>query len=130
MRTKFLPGLFATSLLLAVGAPACGGGGDPGAGGSATASATTGAGGEAVSDGNDDFATAEKLSVGAPIEAFLEPWSDQDFYVFQGSKGQALALSIKAQEVPFDPHAIDTALTLFDASKSRIAENDTPLPRS
>ncbi len=133
MRTRFLPGLCATSLLLTFGAPACSGGGGAGAGGSGTSVTTTssvtttGAGGE--SDGNDDFATAEKLTIGAPIDAFLEPGSDQDFYVFQGSKGQALALSIKAQEVPFDPHTIDTALTLFDASKSRIAENDQPSPR-
>lgn len=131
MRTRFLPGLFATSLLLAFVAPACSGGGDPGAGGAATTSVTTttGTGEEVVSDGNEDFATAEKLTLGAPIEAFLEPWSDQDFYVFQGSKGQALSFSIEAQGVPFDPHVIDTALTLFDASKSRIAENDQPIPR-
>ena len=131
MRTRFLPGLFATSLLLTFGAPACSGGGGAGAGGSGTTSATTtGAGGEGGSDGNDDFATAEKLPLGGSIDAFLEPWSDQDFYVFQGSKGQALALSIKAQEVPFDEHVIDTALTLFDATKTRIAENDQPIPRT
>jgi hypothetical protein len=131
MRTRLLPGLFATSLLL-VGASACGGGGATGAGGSAATSsvtATTGAGGDGGSDGNDDFATAETLTVGTPVDAFLEPWSDQDFYVFQGVKGQALALTIKAEETPFDPHTIDTVLTLYDASKQRIAENDEPIPR-
>ena len=137
MRTRLLAGLFAASLLLTLGAPACGGGGTGGEGGSTTSSATTssattttGAGGEEQRDGNDDFTTAEKLDVGASIDAFLEPWSDQDFYVFQGSKGQALSFSIKAEEVPFDPRTIDTALTLFDAAKTRIAENDQPVPQS
>jgi hypothetical protein len=135
MRTRLLPGLFATSLLLILGAPACGDGGTGGEGGSTTSSvtssstSTTGAGGEAESDGNDDFGTASELTVGASIDAFLEPWSDQDFYVFQGSKGQAISFSIKADEVPFDNYTIDTALTLFDAAKSRIAENDQPVPQ-
>ncbi len=132
MRMRLLPGLFTTALLLpfAVG---CGDGGTPGAGGSggttssATTTTTTGSGEE---DGNDDFATAEKLTVGAPIDAYLEPWSDQDFYVFQGKKGQALSFTIKAEEMPFDPYAIDTVLTLYDASEQRIAENDTPTPRA
>lgn len=132
MRTRLLAGLFATSLLLTLGAPACSGEGTGGEGGSTTSSdttaSTTGAGGEVESDGNDDFDTAEKISVGATIDAFLEPWSDQDFYVFQGAKGQAISFSIKADEVPFDVYTIDTALTLFDASKSRIAENDQPVP--
>jgi Bacterial pre-peptidase C-terminal domain len=138
MRTRLLAGLFATSLLLTLGAPACSDGGTGGEGGSGSTTSsvttssvtTTGVGGEAESDGNDDFATAEKLTVGASIDAYLEPWSDLDFYVFQGAKGQAISFSIKAQEVPFDPRTIDTALTLFDASKTRIAENDQPVPRS
>jgi len=91
-----------------------------------TGSPTTTGGG----DGNDDFATAEKLTVGAPLEAYLEPWSDQDFYVFQGKKGQALSFTIKAEETPFDPYAIDTLLTLYDASQQQIAENNTPTPRT
>jgi pre-peptidase len=145
MRTRLLPGLFATSslFLLLAGLGACGGDdGTGGAGGGATASvtatttttvgpATTATtGGEGGSDGNDDFATAEKLTVDVAIDAFLEPWSDQDFYVFQGTKGQALSLSIKAEEIPFDAHTIDTVLTLYDASMTRIAENDDPTPRT
>jgi hypothetical protein len=131
-----------TSLLFAP-AVGCGDGGTGGAGGGATttASATTTSttagpstsattGGDGGSDGNDDFATAEKLTVGTPVDAFLEPSSDQDFYVFQGLKGQALSLTIKAEETPFDVHTIDTVLTLYDASKTRIAENDDPTPRT
>lgn len=142
MRTRLLPGLFVTSLLSFAGAAAgCGDGGTGGAGGGSTATstatstttgdpATTTGGGEGGSDGNDDFATAEKLTVGTSIDAFLEPWSDQDFYVFQGVKGQAVTLSLKAEETPFDVHTIDTVLTLYDASKTRIAENDDPTPRT
>jgi hypothetical protein len=133
MRTRLLPGLFATSLLLLfIGAPACGGGGAAGAGGGATATSvttSTSTGGEGGSDGNDDFATAEKLAFGASVDAFLEPWSDQDFYVLQGTKGQAISISIQAQSTPFDPHTIDTVLTLYDAAKNRIAEDDAPTPR-
>jgi hypothetical protein len=141
MRTRLLPGLFATSLLC-TGAAACGDGGTGGTGGGSTTTstatstststgdpATSGTGGAPASDGNDDFATAEKLTVGTPIDAYLEPWSDQDFYVFQGVKGQALSLSIKAEETPFDVHTIDTILTLYDAAKKRIAEDDDPTPR-
>lgn len=143
MRTRLLPGLFAASFL-SLGAAACGNDGTGGAGGGATSTATSSAttttvgpattattgGGEGGSDGNDDFATAEKLTIGAPIDAFLEPWSDQDFYVFQGAKGQALSLTIKAEEIPFDPHTIDTILTLYDATMQRIAENNNPAPRT
>ncbi len=131
MRMRLLPGLFTTALLL-TGAPGCGDGGTPGAGGSggttsSVTATTTGSGG---GDGNDDFATAETLTVGAPIDAYLEPWSDQDFYVFQGTKGQALSFTIKAEEMPFDPYAIDTVLTLYDASRQQIAQNDAPTPRT
>jgi hypothetical protein len=141
MRTRLLPGFFATSFLFA-SAAGCGDGGTGGAGGgsTATASATTTTtvdpstsattGGDGGSDGNDDFATAEKVTVGTPIDAFLEPSSDQDFYVFQGLKGQALSLSARAEAIPFDVHTIDTVLTLYDASKQRIAENDDPTPRT
>ncbi len=144
MRTRLLPGLFAASFLFLLGVAACGNDGTGGAGGgaAATSTATTSAttvgpattattgGGEGGSDGNDDFATAATLTVGTPVDAFLEPWSDQDFYVFQGAKGQALSLTIKAEETPFDTHTIDTVLTLYDASMTRIAENDDPTPRS
>jgi hypothetical protein len=130
---RLLPGFFATTLFLTC-APGCGDGGTPGAGGSgattasvtATTATTTGTGGD---DGNNDFATAETLTVGTPIDAYLEPWSDQDFYVFQGKKGQALSFTIKAEEMPFDPYAIDTVLTLYDASRQQIAENNAPTPR-
>ena len=136
MKMRFLPGLFATTLLF--GSAGCGDGDTPGAGGSgggstASATATTGDAATTTSgggDGNDDFATAEKLTVGASIDAFLEPWSDQDFYVFQGTKGQALSFTIKAEETPFDPYVIDTVLTLYDASQQPIAQDDTPTPRT
>ena len=141
MRTRLFPGLFAASFLF-LGAAACGNDGTGGAGGGATATssatttatvgpattATTG-GGEGGSDGNDDFATAAKLTIGAPIDSFLEPTGDQDFYVFQGAKGQALSLTIKAEEIAFDAHTIDTIVTLFDATQQRIAENNNPTPR-
>jgi hypothetical protein len=144
MRTRLLPGLFAASFLF-LGVAACGNDGTGGAGGGPTTTGTSSAsttatgdpattattgGGEGGSDGNDDFATAEKLTVGASIDAYLEPAGDQDFYVFQGTKGQALSLSIKAQEIPFDAHTIDSVLTLYDATKQRIAENDDPTPHT
>ena len=143
MRTRLLPGLFAASFLF-LGVAACGNDGTGGAGGGTTSTSTSSAsttatgdpattattgGGEGGSDGNDDFATAEKLTVGTPIDSFLEPTGDQDFYVFQGAKGQALSLAIKAEEIPFDPPTIDTVLTLYDATKQRLAENNDPTPR-
>lgn len=134
MRTRLLPGLCATSLLLVfAGAPACGGGegGATSSSASTTDATTTGTGGASASDGNDDFATAEAITVDTTVEAFLEPsWKDQDFYVLHGTKGQAIAISTHAEETPFDVHTIDTVLTLFDAAKNPIAGDDDPTPRA
>ena len=81
-------------------------------------------------DGNDSFAEAEDLAFGAMMGspgAIDEP-EDHDFFQFDGTAGQWVSISTEANPDD-DPEMIDTVITLYDSSMTRIAENDDAVPR-
>lgn len=97
-----------------------------------TASPVVDAGGtpdSGSSDANTSFAKAADLELTIEVAGELLPTGAVHYYKFSGTKGQALLFSIQAQDVAYDPDSLDTVLTLFDADKNKIAENDDPFPR-
>jgi len=125
---------------------ACGGG-DTGSGGGG-AGGTGGSGGTTVSTSTTTTtsstsssssssstptmtgcADAIDFAFGEPIDANLAVTGQQDYYKFQGTKGQVLWIDIDAQDVDqvtFDPDYIDTIVTIFDENEQKIAQNDNP----
>ncbi len=77
----------------------------------------------------DSFDTAVAIAVDAEatMEAIEAP-GDVDYYTFEGTEGQWLAILTSAN--PDDDDAmLDTVITLYDSSRARIAENDDGVPR-
>ncbi len=85
----------------------------------------TGSGGGA----NTSFETAVDIALKSEITKELKPTGAIHYYKFSGTKGQALIFRLQAQTTAFDKDSIDTVLTIFDANKKKLAENDDPLPR-
>lgn len=114
------------------------GGGDGGAGGNGTGGATTsssssssGTGGYASDDGNDTIETATDFTGEEVAADFSDVTKDVDFYRISGKKGDALIAYTEAKvgDDAFDPSYADTIITLYDAAKNQIAQNDDPNPR-
>jgi hypothetical protein len=140
-------GLFASSLATLAVVSACGGGGGTtgsgGSGGSggetsttttstttttttSTSTTTTTGTGGAAPDGHS-FEGALPMEVDVQIDGDLATPGVSDFYVFEGTKGQALAIFMLAQsQQGFDPDTVDGIVTLFDANQKQIAENNNP----
>ncbi len=108
------------------------GGSEPGTGGNPSEGGAPGTGGApAEGDGNDSFETAEEFpGFDESVSADLEMTGDKDYYTFEGTEGQAIQVAITAQgDDPANSFAaeyIDAVVTLYDADKQMIAQNDDP----
>ena len=92
--------------------------------------ATTGADTSAPGSKHNSFDTALPIQVGAdPTQEDLTPTGESDFFTFEGKKGDATYIGVVAQTTPFEKTSIDTVITIYDADKNQIAENDDPTPR-
>ncbi len=131
----------ATVLLSACGGTdttSTGGGGAGGTGGTGGTTVTTSSSSTTSSSTTTSTTTSTTVpgcaggldfAFGDIIEGNLAATGQQDYYRFQGTKGQVLWIDINAQEidqVSFDPSYIDTIVTLFDADEKKIAQNDNP----
>jgi hypothetical protein len=123
------------SLLVAMGCDGGGGGTDGGPmGGDACVTCPDGGpppppvDGGPTGDGNDSFATATPLELGAPESGVINPAGDRDYYSFEGTAGQWIQIFTEANPDD-DPALVDTVITLYDSSMRQIAENDDSVPR-
>ncbi|MCO4745120.1 MAG: pre-peptidase C-terminal domain-containing protein [Proteobacteria bacterium] len=87
-----------------------------------------------VGDCNDSFdeAAAVYLNSGTSHQGSLSPDSDVDYLRFQGYAGQTILLTTDAKPSTdeFAEGYVDLVVTLFDANRVQIAENDDPLVRT
>ena len=80
-------------------------------------------------DGNDSFADADPLTPGTTATGAIATAGDEDYFSFSGTAGQWVWITTTAN--PDDTEgALDTVITLYDASMTQIAENDDALPRA
>lgn len=79
-------------------------------------------------DGNDSFATATDIAIDATESGVINPPGDLDYYTFEGTEGQWIAIETQANPDD-DPDMVDTVVTLFDSTMTQIAENDDSIPR-
>ncbi|MDQ3032420.1 MAG: PPC domain-containing protein [Myxococcota bacterium] len=78
---------------------------------------------------NDTFATATEIALGDdPIADEINPRSDVDFFTFEGTAGQWVAITTASDDTVTE--RVDTVITLYDASMTQIAENDDAQPRA
>ncbi|WP_437879030.1 PPC domain-containing protein [Sorangium sp. So ce513] len=143
MRSIYFLGCFVLGTIAATAA-GCGGdddgGGQGGAGGEGGATSSTfstsngvttssSSGGE-TGDQNESIDTAEEIEIdGGLVEATLDPVdTDQDFYRFTGTKGQALYILTDAKPTADenDPRYPDLVVSLLDGQGNQIARNDDP----
>jgi len=109
-----------------------GGGGTGGTGGG------TGGTGGVKPDGNDTKETATQTKIGTDpskdsVAGALDPVAtDQDWYKFDGKKGQAINIitAAKTGTDKFDPTYVDLVITMYDSTGKQIAEQDDPNPRN
>lgn len=69
------------------------------------------------------------LVIGELAEGDLSQPGQEDYYRFEGFKGQVLWIDIDAQDidqVSFDPTYIDTVVTLFTEDDKKLAQNNNP----
>ncbi|MBK7584324.1 MAG: PPC domain-containing protein [Myxococcales bacterium] len=120
------------------GSGGVGGVGGGGTGGGGTGGGGTGGTGGAKPDGNDTKETATQTKIGTDpakdaVAGALDPVAtDQDWYKFDGKKGQALNIitSAKTGTDKFDPTYVDLVITMYDSTGKKLAEQDDPNPRS
>ncbi|MCK6537017.1 MAG: PPC domain-containing protein [Polyangiaceae bacterium] len=114
-----------------------GGGGSGGAGGGGGSGGTGGV----APDGNDTKETATQTKIGTDpqkdaVQGSLNPVDkDQDWYKFDGKKGQIISVLTDAKPAagsgdPFDPTYADLVITMYDSTGKQLAEQDDPTPRS
>ncbi|MCB9594840.1 MAG: PPC domain-containing protein [Sandaracinaceae bacterium] len=124
-------------MVLAIGcdgtpAPTDGGGGDTdgGVGTDSGMMMMTDSAVPPTGDGNDTFADADPIEVGAadPTMARIGTPGDLDYYSFEGTAGTWIIVSTEANPDD-DPMMVDTVVTLYDSSMTMIAENDDSVPR-
>ena len=85
-----------------------------------------------VDDGNNSFDTAETIDLNSGVTAELDtPDLDVDYYKFTGTKGMPIAFltDAKPDDDPYADGYMDLVITIFDSSKTQIAQNDDPFPR-
>lgn len=79
---------------------------------------------------DDDFSGARPVPTdGTAVMDAIEAPNDRDFWRFEGNAGDWVAISTEANPDD-DPEMVDTVITLYDASRMQIAENDDALPRT
>lgn len=90
---------------------------------------------DAMPDGStgDSFDTAVPITVQEamepPVTDAIEAPGDSDFYTFEGTEGQWMGIFTSGNEDD-DPMMVDTVITLYDSTRTRIAENDDAQPRT
>lgn len=136
MRSTYFLGFFVVGAVAAM-ATGCGDdddtdgtGGSGGATTSTTTSTTTTT--TAPSDGDDTFESAGEITIdGDAVEGELDPIeTDLDYYKFSGTAGQAIFIGTDAKPSSDegDPTYPDLVITLYNAQKEQIAQNDDPYP--
>lgn len=149
MRSKVVLGCVGASVMAIAAFGGCGGGGETGPGGggaggatasssssstSVTVTSSSSSSGSTGGGGNHSFETAEPLEIDTAFDSDLFPTGTVHYYSFEGKAGQAVDVFVQAQGLvtgaEFDPAYIDTIVTLFDASKKQIAENNDGVPRN
>jgi hypothetical protein len=118
------------------GAGATGGTPSPGP----TVGGSGGGGAPPMGDGNDSFAEAIELRVGAALPGELDPAAtDIDFYAFEGGAGDAVLIQTDAKsgilgvgpgDDPFVEGYADLVVELYNEAEELIATNDDPIPRT
>ncbi|MEZ4311775.1 MAG: pre-peptidase C-terminal domain-containing protein [Polyangiaceae bacterium] len=111
-----------------------GAGGGGGTGGTTTTTTTT-----TTSTTTTTTTTTTEMVAGCPggqtfafgetLAGSLEKEGQEDFYRFDGYKGQVLWIDIDAQDldgVTFDPSYIDSVVAIVDEKGTRLAQNDNP----
>jgi hypothetical protein len=78
---------------------------------------------------NDSFDGAQPITVGTPVMEAIEAPGDHDFWTFTGNEGDWVAISTTANPDD-DPTRVDTVITLYDAARTQIAQNDDAVPRA
>lgn len=114
----------------ATGGGDAGGGGDTGGGGTDTE--TQDAGGQPSSF--DDALPVDLDPTEATPGLLADAESAKDYYMFSGTAGDRVAIIANAQSLVEgsegdDPTILDTVVTLYDADKMPIAQNDDAFPR-
>lgn len=81
-------------------------------------------------DNNDTFETAVAITADATDDPTGEiaPAADKDFYSFEGTAGTWMGISTTANPDD-DDTLVDTVITLYDSTRTQIAENDDAFPR-
>jgi hypothetical protein len=83
--------------------------------------------------GNDSFATATPITVGALATSGTlgDPSTAKGYYSFTGTAGETIVATAIAQtgSNPFDPTYPNLVITLFDSSQTALAQDDDPWPR-
>jgi hypothetical protein len=154
MRSKYILGVLGVGLVIAA-AGGCGSDADDNTGGTggsgaAGSASSTGVGAQATSsstttgtatsssstvrpDTNVDCASGVAIDLGQLGEETLDPADmDEDFFTFEGTKGQVIALltDAKPDDDPFADGYADLVITLYGPDDAQVAENDDPIPRN
>jgi hypothetical protein len=78
---------------------------------------------------NDSFEGAETITTdGTAAMDAIEAPEDVDFFRFEGTAGQWVSINTTANPDD-DPELVDTVVTLYDSTRTQIAENDDRIPR-
>jgi Bacterial pre-peptidase C-terminal domain len=129
MQATVFKGLFLLSAGL-LSASGCGGGAGDEATGTGGAKGSTSSGGENAGEPNNSFETATPITYGDLISADLG-LDDVDYYRFEGKAGQAVSITTLAQGTTLPASTtIDTVITLYDNTKTQLAENNDAVPRT
>jgi hypothetical protein len=86
--------------------------------------------------GNHTFETAKAIGIDATAYTngtLTNPMTSKDFYKFEGTAGQRIAVATIAkgeQDDPFDNTYLDLVVTVYDSTKTAIATQDDPWPRT
>ncbi|MBX7191335.1 MAG: PPC domain-containing protein [Sandaracinaceae bacterium] len=79
---------------------------------------------------NDSFEGARAVTTdGTAVTDAIEAPNDVDYWRFEGTAGDWIAINTTANPDD-DPEMVDTVITLFDSTRTQIAENDDGLPRA
>jgi hypothetical protein len=158
MRSKYILGVLGVGLVIAA-AGGCGSDADDNTGGvggngASGSSSSTGAGAGATTTGtgtatgptsssssgtpdtNIDCASGVAIVVDSPDglteDELQDPVTDEDFFTFTGTKGQAIFVLVdaKPETNEFEDGYVDSVITIYGPDGSQYAENDDPIPRS
>jgi hypothetical protein len=78
---------------------------------------------------DDSFDGAREVTTdGMAVMDAIEVANDRDFWRFEGTAGDWVAINTTAN-ADDDPMMVDTVITLYDSTRTQIAENDDRIPR-